>query len=117
VETSCDTVDKSPFHSSRGRNALTPLNNNYPVAYDLGGWNNPMKRLRAMFAFISCGGLLIFLSPYLIHEAVIKHLSWSVPMIVIPMYALLSYGAFKLFRPHIIGRTGTTTFKQRAGDS
>jgi hypothetical protein len=70
-----------------------------------------MNRLRATFAFIFSGGLLIFNSPYLIHEAAIKHLPWSVPMIVIPIYALLSYGAFRLFWPRIIGRTGTNEQK------
>jgi hypothetical protein len=70
--------------------------------------DNPMNRLRATFGFIIFGGLLIFLSPYLIHEAVIKDLPWSVPMIAIPIYAVLSYGAFKRFWPHIIGKAGTT---------
>jgi hypothetical protein len=66
-----------------------------------------MSRLQAMFGFIFAGGLLIFLSPYLIHEAAIKHLPWSVPIIVIPIYAVLSYGAFKRFWPRIIGKGGT----------
>jgi hypothetical protein len=68
-----------------------------------------MKRVRTIFAFVSGGGLLIFLSPYVIHEAAIKHIPWSVPIIVIPMYAVLSYGGFKLFWPHIIGRAGTAS--------
>jgi hypothetical protein len=68
-----------------------------------------MNRLRATFGFIFSGGLLIFLSPYLIYEAAIKNPPWSVPMIVIPIYAGLSYGTFKLFSPHIIGNAGTTT--------
>lgn len=69
----------------------------------------PMNhRLRAIFSFVSGGGLLIFASPYVIHEASKKNIPWSVAIIVIPMYALLSYGGFKLFWPHIIGRAGTT---------
>jgi hypothetical protein len=56
-----------------------------------------MNRARAVFGFISFGGLLIFLSPYVIYEAAVKRLPWSVPIIVIPIYAVLSYGAFKLF--------------------
>ncbi len=68
-----------------------------------------MNRLRASLAFVFTGGLLIFLSPYFIYEAVVKHLPWAVPMIVIPIYAVLSYGAFKTFWPHIIGRSGTAT--------
>jgi hypothetical protein len=56
-----------------------------------------MNRLRATFSFVISGGLLVLLAPYLIHEAVIKHLPWSVPTIVIPMYAVLSYSAFKVF--------------------
>ena len=31
------------------------------------------------------------------------------PIIVIPIYAVLSYGAFKLYWPRIIGRGGTPT--------
>jgi hypothetical protein len=73
------------------------------------GSNSPMNRLRATFGFIFSGGLLIFLSPYLVHQAVIKHLPWSVPTIAIPIYAVLSYGAFKLFWPHIVGKAGTTS--------
>jgi hypothetical protein len=68
-----------------------------------------MNRLHATYRFIISGGLLIFVSPYLIHEAVIKRLPWSVPMIVIPMYAVLSYGAFKVFWPRIMGKTGETS--------
>jgi len=71
--------------------------------------NSPMNRLSAALAFIFTGGLLIFLSPYLVYEAVIKYLPWAVPIIVIPIYAVLSYGAFKTFWPHIIGKSGTTT--------
>ena len=63
----------------------------------------------ARHGFIFSGGLLIFLSPYLIHEAAIKNLPWSLPIIAIPIYAGLSYGAFKLFWPHIIGKAGATT--------
>jgi hypothetical protein len=64
-----------------------------------------MNRARAVFGFIAFGGLLIFASPHVIHEAVVKHLPWSVPIIVIPIYAVLSYGAFKLFWPYIVGKT------------
>ena len=71
----------------------------------------PMNRLRAIFSFVSGGGLLIFASPHVIHEAAKKNIPWSVAIIVIPMYALLSYGGFKLFCPHIIGRAGTTAQK------
>jgi hypothetical protein len=35
-----------------------------------------MNRRRATLGFIFSGGLLIFLSPYLIHDALIKHLPW-----------------------------------------
>lgn len=66
-----------------------------------------MNRARAVFGFISGGGLLIFLSPYLIHEAAVKHIPWPVPIIVIPISAVLSYAAFKLFWPRIIGKTQT----------
>src|SRR5216683_524514 len=78
---------------------------------DVARKRRPMNRLRAIFAFVSGGGLLIFLSPYVIHEAAIKHIPWSDAIIVIPVYALLSYGGFKLFWPHIIGRAGTTSQK------
>jgi hypothetical protein len=71
-----------------------------------------MKRLRATFRFIISGGLLIFLAPYLIHEAVVKQLPWSVPTIVIPIYAVLSYGAFKVFWPHIVGKVATAGQKK-----
>jgi drug/metabolite transporter (DMT)-like permease len=71
----------------------------------------PINRLRAIFSFVSGGGLLIFASPYVIHEAAKKNVPWPVAIIVIPMYALLSYGGFKLFWPHIIGRNGTTSQK------
>jgi hypothetical protein len=66
-----------------------------------------MSRSRAVFGFISVGGLLVFLSPYLIHEAIVKHFPWSVAIIVIPAYAVLSYGALKLFWPRIIGKSQT----------
>ena len=74
-----------------------------------GIWNVPPRgntqtRFRALFSFISSGGLLILLAPYLIHEAAIKNLPWSVPIIVIPVYAVLSYGAYKLFWSRIVGR-------------
>jgi len=82
-----------------------------PSIDDVTRKRRPMNRLRAIFAFVSGGGLLIFLSPYVIHEAAIKHIPWSVAIIVIPMYAVLSYGGFKLFWPHIIGRAGTTSQK------
>ena len=65
-----------------------------------------MNRIRAMFAFIAGGGLLIFLAPYFIYESATKRLPWAVTVIVIPMYALLSYGAFKLFWPRIVSRAG-----------
>jgi hypothetical protein len=61
-----------------------------------------------MLGFIFCGGLLIFHSPYLIYEAAVKRLPWSVAIIAIPFYALLSYGAFKVYWPRIINRTGTS---------
>jgi hypothetical protein len=66
-----------------------------------------MNRLRAALAFAFTGGMLIFLSPYLVYKAAIKDLPWAVPMIVIPIYATLSYGAFKTFWPHIIRKSGT----------
>jgi hypothetical protein len=71
-------------------------------------WSGRPRPLPVL-AFIFAGGLLIFLSPYPVYEAVIKHLPWTVPMIVIPIYAVLSYGAFKTFWPHIIGRPGTNS--------
>lgn len=73
-----------------------------------------MNRPLAVLAFIVSGGLLIFLSPYFIHEAVVKHLPWTVPTIVIPIYAVLSYTAFKRFWPHIIGKGETTTAEKDA---
>jgi drug/metabolite transporter (DMT)-like permease len=78
---------------------------------DVARKRRPMNRPRAIFAFVSGGGLLIFLSPYVIHEAAIKQIPWSVAIIVIPMYAVLSYGGFKLFWPHIVGRAGTSSQK------
>jgi len=60
-----------------------------------------MNRIRATFSFIVSGGLLIFLAPFLIYEAATKRLPWSVAVIAIPFYALLSYGAFKLYWPRI----------------
>jgi hypothetical protein len=74
--------------------------------------NSLMNRLHAIFAFISGGGLLILLSPYVMHEAAVRHLPWSVAIIVIPMYAVLSYAGFKLFWPRITGRAATT-FQQK----
>lgn len=65
-----------------------------------------MNRARAMFSFIVSGGLLIFLAPYLIYEAATKRLPWAVTVIAIPIYALLSYGAFKLYWPRIVSRAG-----------
>jgi hypothetical protein len=56
-----------------------------------------VNRVRSTLNFISCGGLLIFLSPYLIYEAAIKQVPWTLPIIVIPLYALLSYSAFKVY--------------------
>jgi hypothetical protein len=61
----------------------------------------PVSRLRAIFAFIFSGGLIIFASPYFIHQAVVKRVPCFVPLIVIPLYALLSYGAFKVYWPRI----------------
>jgi len=61
-----------------------------------------MSRLRAIFGFVTCGGLLILAAPHLIHLATIKTVPWSVPIIVIPIYAFLSYGAFRVFWPHIV---------------
>jgi hypothetical protein len=65
-----------------------------------------MKRVRAMFSFIVGGGLLIFLAPYLIYEAATKRLPWAVSVIAIPIYALLSYGAFKVHWRRIVSREG-----------
>ena len=65
-----------------------------------------MNRARAMFGFIVSGGLLIFLAPYLTYEAATKRLPWAIAVIAIPIYALLSYGAFKLYWPRIVGRAG-----------
>jgi hypothetical protein len=64
-----------------------------------------MSRPRAIVSFIVSGGLLLILgAPHLIHLAVIKTIPWSVPIIVIPMYAFLSYAAFRIFWPHIVQR-------------
>jgi hypothetical protein len=52
---------------------------------------------------------VIVIPSYLIHEAVIKHLPWPVPMIVIPIYPMLLYGAFKLLWPRIMGKARTNT--------
>jgi hypothetical protein len=71
-----------------------------------------MNRLRASLAFVFTGGLLIFLSPYFIYQAVVKRLPWTVPIIVIPIYVVLSYGAFKTFWPHIIVKPGTPTLEK-----
>jgi len=68
-----------------------------------------MNRFRALLSFVFSGGLLIFLSPYLIHRAATKHLPWSFPIVVIPIYAVLSYGAFKVFWPHIVRGAGPTS--------
>ncbi len=73
-----------------------------------------MNRLRATLGFVFSGGLLIFLVPYFIRQAVIKNLPWSVPAIVIPIYSVLSYGAFKVFWPHMIGKSGTDTQKDES---
>jgi len=67
-----------------------------------------MNRLRATFGFVTCGGLLLFLAPYLIYEAAMKDLPRSVLIIAIPFYAVLSYGAFKVFWSCIIGKARTT---------
>jgi hypothetical protein len=75
-----------------------------------------MNRPRAAFAFIISGGLLIFLSPYLIHEAMVKHLPWTVPIIAIPIYAVLSYGAYRRFWPYIFGKARTNTEEKNAPD-
>jgi hypothetical protein len=61
-----------------------------------------MTRYRAIVGFIISGGLLIVLSPYLIDMAITKTVPWSVPIIVIPLYAVLSYGAFRRFWPYIV---------------
>jgi len=61
----------------------------------------PMSRFRAILAFVFSGGLLIFASPYFIYQAAVKRLPWSVPLVVIPLYVLLSYGAFKVYWPRI----------------
>jgi hypothetical protein len=58
----------------------------------------------------------MFLSPCLIHEAVVERLPWTVPTIAITIYDLLSYGAFKRFWPRIIGKAGTTTAEKDAPD-
>lgn len=63
-----------------------------------------MNRVRSVRNFVYGGGLLIFLSPYLIYEAAVKRLAWWVPIIVIPIYALLSYAAFKLYWRRITRR-------------
>jgi len=70
-----------------------------------------MSRARAILAFVFSGGLLVFLSPYLIYEALIKKLPWPVPVIAIPIYALLSYGALRRFWPHVLGTSATMTYR------
>jgi hypothetical protein len=60
-----------------------------------------MSRRRAILSFITCGGLLILASPQVIHLAIIKTIPWSVLIIVVPIYAFLSYAAFRVFWPHI----------------
>jgi hypothetical protein len=69
-----------------------------------------MNRVRALFAFIVSGGLLTFLAPYLIYEAATKRLPWTVTVIAIPIYALLSYGAFKLYWPRIASLVGKSAY-------
>jgi len=69
-----------------------------------------MNRVRALFFFIVSGGLLIFVAPYLIYEAATKRLPWAVTVIAIPIYALLSYGAFKLYWPRIVSRVGKSAY-------
>jgi hypothetical protein len=49
-----------------------------------------MNRFRPMLAFVFAGGLLIFASPNFIYQATIKRPPWSGPLIVTPLYALLS---------------------------
>jgi hypothetical protein len=80
------------------------MNNIWPLAYDL-ELRQPMNRLRATFGFIFSGGLLTFLSPYLIHEAAIKKLPWSVPMRSTQGYHTEPSNCSGL----IIGKAGTTT--------
>ena len=63
------------------------------LSYDFERQQQPMNRLPATFGF----------------KAVIKHIPWSTPTIVIPFYAVLSYAAFKVFWRHIIRKAGTTT--------
>ena len=75
-----------------------------------------MHRFRAALAFVFSGGLLIFASPYVIREAYNKRLPWSVPLIAVPIYALLSYGAFKVFWPRIVGG-GKADQKKQLKDS
>jgi len=64
------------------------------------------SRIRATFSFVASGGLLILLAPYLIHEAITRNIPWPVTVVAIPIYALLSYGAFKLYWPRIVSRRG-----------
>ena len=64
-----------------------------------------MNRLRPILRFVFSGGLLIFLTPYLVYRAATNRLPWLVAIIAIPLYAMLSYGAFKLFWPRIISKS------------
>lgn len=75
-----------------------------------------MNRIRALFSFIVSGGLLILLAPYLVYEATTKQLPWSVAVIAIPIYALLSYGAFKLYGQRIFRRAGKSADGSRTSD-
>src|SRR5882724_1070310 len=77
-----------------------------------------MTRYRAIVGFIISGGLLIVPSPYVIDMAITETVPWSVPIIVIPLYAVLSYGAFRMFWPFIVQKpagiaSGTGTQKTR----
>ena len=60
-----------------------------------------MNRFRAILGFVFGGGLLIFLAPYVVYKTFTDHLPWYLPVIVISMYALLSYSAFKVYWPRI----------------
>ena len=108
--------DKYFIHALAEWLVITPVNKAIRLSIIRGSPNFPMNRLRAIFGFIFCGGLLIFVSPYLVREAAIKQLPWSIPIIVIPLYALLSYGAFKRFWPRIIGRNEMPTLSKNSHD-
>ena len=115
------------FHFFPTRQAIKPLEASSPAeavamnATDIaicigcvglilsGIWNfmprgDTRTRFRALFFFISSGGSLLLLAPSLIHEAAIKGVPWFIPIIVIPLYAIISYGAYKRFWPGIAGR-------------